>query len=121
MELEEARSFLKGIYEDDIKLLKGVNEVGKTIEVEKLVKAIETVLQALENSIPKEKVLEKMNKLRDTTEVEDFSCSTYRYTINVLEELLGEYKGYDIVTVFREKTEQVPVNINKIKEFMKDI
>lgn len=119
MELEKAKSFLKRIYEDDIKLLKGVNEVGKPIEVEKLVKAIETVLQALEELqqkeksriignineikiedlepilkpyyIPKEKVIENIKVAKQTPRREFCNYDDYTFgKIRALEELLEE-------------------------------
>lgn len=92
MELEEARSFFKEIYEDNMKLLKGVNEIGKPIEVEKLVRAISAILQALDNSIPKEKVLAKMQELEDMTKdyTKEYYYSNYRYTMNTLKDLLEE-------------------------------
>lgn len=105
MELEE----YKKMYEE----LKKHKTIIANIDTEFFFKFTDKLLQALDNSIPKEKVLKKMDELSDTTKVEDFSYPVYRYTMNVLEDLLGEYKGYDIVTTFREMVRQAPIDLKK--------
>ncbi len=58
----------------------------------KSLEAIETVLQALENSIPKQKIEDKIKWLDEMLNNPDKEViyTNYRYTRNILEELLGD-------------------------------
>lgn len=81
MELEEA-----------IKNVRKFNQENRYRDCGKINNSIDMVLQALENSIPKEKVLEQMQKLNDLANdpKKEYYYANYRYTMNVLEDLLGE-------------------------------
>ena len=96
MELEKAIEELKRTIEENNKLLLPHNEQffnkKEKQEIRMQNTAIKTVLQALDNSIPKEKVLEQMQKLNDLANdpKKEYYYANYRYTMNVLEDLLGE-------------------------------
>lgn len=59
MELEEAKLYLEHTGEDDFNLEK--------YQAQNRKEAIETVLQALDNSISKDKVKEKIEKIKENT------------------------------------------------------
>lgn len=93
MELEEAKKYLEHeikVYEDNIEINQLIG--GKAGEIQHEV--YKTVLQALDNSISKEKVKDKI-EIYKRLEMESFDrdsiqADEYRAIIKVLQELLEE-------------------------------
>lgn len=86
MELEKSKEILNKFceYEDSVVLIDNA-----LIEIQE---AIEAVLQALDNSIPKEKVKKKIDKLQyliNNGET-DYSNADFEYQIDMLEKLMEE-------------------------------
>ena len=80
MKLEEAINFLNEVKDEYI--LK--------IESKNLSEAIETVLQTLENSIPKKKIEDKINRYQRTNEERGYLTTEESFAKKELQELLEE-------------------------------
>ena len=140
MKLEEAKKLLKEMQENCIKgMIRGIIYTDEKAEQKSV--AIDTVLQALEELqqkeksriignineikikdlepilkpyyISKEKVLEKMKKLDDLANdpKQEYYYANYRYTMNALEDLLGEDSSNTVTEIFRSKARLAPVEI----------